>query len=200
MTDRDAASRARIRANRLQFDRYVLDLDRGCLSLGGTDIALRPKTFSVLHCLIENSGRLVSKDELFAAVWPKLVVTDDTLVQSISELRRALGDDGARLITTIPRRGYRFEIRGIGGCFRRPVFSRCRAGFGCVIRYGSAAAALHRHTDHFFLDDALSFLDDALWLSDRIVRLTRSRCCFCCRIGVEWHWEQMEASECPGIC
>ena len=102
-------SPARLRANRLQFDRYVLDLDRGCLSLGGNDIALRPKTFSVLYCLIENSGCLVSKDELFAAVWPKLTVTDDALVQSISELRRALGDDGARLITTIPRRGYRFE-------------------------------------------------------------------------------------------
>ena len=59
--------------------------------------------------LVENSGRLVSKDELFAAVWPNLAVTDDALVQSIGELRRALGDDGPRLIRTIPRRGYRFE-------------------------------------------------------------------------------------------
>jgi TolB-like protein/cytochrome c-type biogenesis protein CcmH/NrfG len=52
---------------------------------------------------------LVSKDELFAAVWPNLAVTDDALVQSIGELRRALGDDGQSLIKTIPRRGYRFE-------------------------------------------------------------------------------------------
>ena len=44
--------------------------------------------------LIENSGRLVSKDELFAAIWPNIAVTDDALVQSIGELRRALGDDG----------------------------------------------------------------------------------------------------------
>ena len=51
----------------------------------------------------------MSKDELFAAVWPNLTVTDDALVQSIGELRRALGDDGPRLIKTIPRRGYRFE-------------------------------------------------------------------------------------------
>ncbi len=77
--------------------------------LNGNEIALRPKTFAVLHYLIENSGRLVSKDELFAAVWPNLAVTDDALVQSIGELRRALGDDGPRLIKTIPRRGYRFE-------------------------------------------------------------------------------------------
>ena len=109
MTTRDAASPAQMRAKRLQFDRYVLDLDRGCLLLDGNEIALRPKTFAVLHYLVENSGRLVSKDELFAAVWPNLAVTDDALVQSIGELRRALGDDGPRLIKTIPRRGYRFE-------------------------------------------------------------------------------------------
>ncbi len=109
MTIRDAGSPAQMRANGLRFDRYVLDLDRGCLLLDGNEITLRPKTFAVLHYLVCNSGRLVSKDELFAEVWPNLTVTDDALVQSIGELRRALGDDGARLIRTIPRRGYRFE-------------------------------------------------------------------------------------------
>ena len=109
MTIRDAYSPAQTRPRRLRFDRYVLDLDSGCFRLDGNEIALRPKTFAVLHYLIENSGRLVSKDDLFAAVWPNLAVTDDALVQSIGELRRALGDDGPRLIKTIPRRGYRFE-------------------------------------------------------------------------------------------
>lgn len=98
-----------MQANRLQFDPYVLDLDRGCLLRDGSEVALRPKTFGVLRYLAENPGRLVSKEDLFAAVWPNLVVTDDTLVQSIGELRRALGDDGARIIRTIPRRGYRFD-------------------------------------------------------------------------------------------
>ena len=98
-------------AKRLRFDRYVLDLDRGCLLLDESEIALRPKTFAVLHFLAQNCGRLVSKDELFAAVWPDLAVTDDTLVQSIGELRRALASDGSRLIRTVPRRGYRFEAR-----------------------------------------------------------------------------------------
>jgi adenylate cyclase len=97
------------RARRLYFAPYLLDLDRGSLLLDDKEIALRPKTFAVLHYLVENSGRLVSKDELFAAVWPDIAVTDDALVQSIGELRRALGDDGARLIRTVPRRGYRFE-------------------------------------------------------------------------------------------
>jgi TolB-like protein/DNA-binding winged helix-turn-helix (wHTH) protein/Tfp pilus assembly protein PilF len=94
---------------RLQFERFVLDLDRGCLLLGGDEVTLRPKTFGVLRFLAENAGRLVSKEEIFAAVWPDVVVTDDALVQSIGELRRAMSDDGARLIKTIPRRGYRFE-------------------------------------------------------------------------------------------
>jgi adenylate cyclase len=109
MDTRDVATPEGTRAKQLCFDRYVLDLDRGCLLLDKNEIVLRPKTFSVLRYLVENSGRLVSKDELFAAVWPNVVVTDDTLVQSISELRRAIGDDGARLIRTLPRRGYRFE-------------------------------------------------------------------------------------------
>jgi DNA-binding response OmpR family regulator len=56
------------RAKELKFDRYVLDLDRGCLFLDGNEVALRPKTFAVLHCLAESGGRLVSKEELFAAV------------------------------------------------------------------------------------------------------------------------------------
>jgi adenylate cyclase len=109
MITRDAESPGQTPSRRLQFDRHVMDLDRGCVLIDGNEIALRPKTFAVLRHLIENSGRLVSKDELFAAVWPNIATTDDTLVQSIGELRRALGDDGPRLIKTVPRRGYRFE-------------------------------------------------------------------------------------------
>src|SRR6476659_2943871 len=109
MTDRNADPPAQADAKRLQFDRFVLDLHRGCLLLDGDEIVLRPKTFAVLRHLVDNFGRLVSKDDLFAAVWPNVAVTDDTLVQSIGELRRAIGDHGSQLIKTVPRRGYRFE-------------------------------------------------------------------------------------------
>jgi TolB-like protein/DNA-binding winged helix-turn-helix (wHTH) protein/cytochrome c-type biogenesis protein CcmH/NrfG len=109
MITNDGASHPQERTKRLRFDRYVLDLDRGCLFLNAKEIAIRPKTFAVLQFLIENRGRLVSKNELIIAVWPNVAITDDALVQSIGELRRALGDDGSRLIRTIPRRGYRFE-------------------------------------------------------------------------------------------
>ncbi len=108
MTTNDPGTVVQV-ATRLRFDRYVLDFDRGSLLSGGSEITLRPKTFALLRYLAKNPGRLVSKEELFAAVWPNLAVTDDVLVQSIGELRRGLGDDGLRLIKTIPRRGYRFE-------------------------------------------------------------------------------------------
>ena len=115
MTSRDADPPAQIREPQLRFDRYVLDCDRGSLLLDGSELALRPKTFAVLRHLVENCGRLISKEELFAVVWPNLAVTDDTLVQSIGELRRALGNDGPRLIRTIPRRGYRFDAAVLSG-------------------------------------------------------------------------------------
>jgi len=124
--------------NRLQLARYVLALDRGCLLLDGQEIAIRPKTFGVLRYLAENAGRLVSKEDLFAAVWPGLVVTDDTLVQSIAELRRVLGDDGARFIRTVPRRGYRFEapVSPVGGG-TAPQPPRAK-----VLRYAALAAVV----------------------------------------------------------
>ncbi len=97
-------------AGSIAFGRYVLDLSRGCLLSDGREIPLRPKTFAVLTHLVQRSGQLVSKDDLFEAVWPGLVVGDDTLVQSIGELRRALGDADAKLITTVPKRGYRLDL------------------------------------------------------------------------------------------
>jgi formylglycine-generating enzyme required for sulfatase activity/DNA-binding winged helix-turn-helix (wHTH) protein len=90
----------------MRFDRFALDLTRGCLRSGGRDIELRPKTFEVLRHLAQNAGRLVSKEELFEAVWPNVVVGDDSLVQCIRELRQKLGDDEHGLIKTVSRRGY----------------------------------------------------------------------------------------------
>src|SRR3954454_6804216 len=94
---------------RLRFDTYVLDLERGCILAGNEEIAIRPKTFEFLRYLVSNPGRLVSKDELLTAVWPNVIVSDDSLVQCVTELRRALQDHDQRLIKTVQRRGYRFE-------------------------------------------------------------------------------------------
>src|SRR5262249_10949305 len=90
------------------FEGYALDLTRGCLLGERGEIALRPKSFELLRCLIENAGRLISKDELLNAVWPNVIVSDDSLAQCISELRHALDDLDRRIIKTVPRRGYSF--------------------------------------------------------------------------------------------
>jgi TolB-like protein/DNA-binding winged helix-turn-helix (wHTH) protein len=67
---------------------------------------LRPKAFEVLCHLAAHAGRLVPKQELYSAVWPKVTVSDDSLVQCVRELRHKLGDDQHRLIKTVSRRGY----------------------------------------------------------------------------------------------
>ncbi len=91
------------------FDDFTLDLDRGCLWRAGQEVKLRYKSFEALKYLIERRGRLVGKAELMQALWPDAFVTDDSLVQCLIEVRRALGDDAQRYVKTILRRGYLFD-------------------------------------------------------------------------------------------
>src|SRR5712671_4077969 len=94
----------------LSFDGLRLDFKRGCLcGRTGVEIKLRPKSFEVLRFLVENSGRLMAKEEIIGAVWADTAVTDDSLVQCLIDVRRALGDHGQHLIKTVRRRGYIFE-------------------------------------------------------------------------------------------
>ncbi|MFT3820416.1 MAG: winged helix-turn-helix domain-containing protein [Rubrivivax sp.] len=106
-TDTPAAGRPP--GGRLRFGAFELDLDRGCLAKNGADIPLRRKSFALLAYFAAHPGRLLSKDELMAALWPGVVVTEDSLVQCVGELRAALDDRGQQLIKTVPRRGYRFD-------------------------------------------------------------------------------------------
>jgi TolB-like protein len=85
----------------------TLDLRREELRDGtGARVDLRHRSFAVLRQLVENAGRVVSKDELLAANWPGLSVTDDSLTQCISDIRRLLGKSGRDLVRTVARRGY----------------------------------------------------------------------------------------------
>ena len=73
-------------------------------------VPLSPKIIDLLLYLVARQSTLVSKDELFGALWPDVAVTDNALTQAVSELRQALGDDPAQptYIQTVARRGYRF--------------------------------------------------------------------------------------------
>jgi DNA-binding winged helix-turn-helix (wHTH) protein/tetratricopeptide (TPR) repeat protein len=85
-------------------------LDRTGLTARNRSIRLTPKSLAVLRFLLEHPGQLVTKDELFAAVWPETTVSDAALVTCIQEIRRALRDPARhpRYIETLHRRGYRF--------------------------------------------------------------------------------------------
>lgn len=92
------------------FGNFTLDVDRGALLLNGNDVKLRPQAFEVLKYLIDRHGTLVAKDELLDAIWRDKVVTDDSLTQCLSEIRKAIGDKRHRIVRTVPRRGYRFDL------------------------------------------------------------------------------------------
>ena len=60
--------------------------------------------------LVEHAEQIVSKDELIEAIWPNVIVTEDSLIQCISEVRRAIGVDAQALIKTVPKRGYMLDV------------------------------------------------------------------------------------------
>lgn len=94
-----------------QFGEFTLDVERGCLFRAGNEVKLRPKVYEALCYFLENSGRLIGKQELIQAVWPDTFVTDDSLVQCTVELRRALDDRSQQFLKTVPRRGYLFNAQ-----------------------------------------------------------------------------------------
>jgi DNA-binding winged helix-turn-helix (wHTH) protein len=96
---------------RRAFGTFVIDADRAQVTQHGIPIALRPKTFALLVQLADRAHCIVGKQELLDAVWPGLIVTDDSLMQAISELRGALGDRDHQLIKTIPKRGYLLDAK-----------------------------------------------------------------------------------------
>jgi predicted ATPase/DNA-binding winged helix-turn-helix (wHTH) protein len=91
-----------------RFGEFILEPERASLLRSGQEIRLRPKVFDALVYLLEHRGRLVPKEELIQTLWPEAFVTDDSLVQCMVELRRALGDRSQEILKTVPRRGYIF--------------------------------------------------------------------------------------------
>jgi len=95
---------------KVAFGEFVLDLDRGTLLNKDADVPLGPKCFEVLCYLVEHHCVLLSKDEILAAVWADVIVTDDSLTHCLIEIRKALGDETKEMVRTLPRRGYLFDV------------------------------------------------------------------------------------------
>jgi TolB-like protein/DNA-binding winged helix-turn-helix (wHTH) protein/tetratricopeptide (TPR) repeat protein len=98
-------------SQRYAFGEFVLEPSQQRVRrLDGETLNLTPRLFSALQLFVENPGKLLDKDALMLALWPGLVVDENSLSQVVSGLRRALADDKAssRYIQTVPRRGFRF--------------------------------------------------------------------------------------------
>jgi len=92
-----------------EFGSFRLDPGRQILMCKGELVALAPKGLDTLPFLVQNSGRVVEKEELMKALWPDRLVEEGNLTQNIFVVRKTPGDeDGSSFIKTIPRRGYKF--------------------------------------------------------------------------------------------
>lgn len=93
-----------------RFADFTIDLAERTLWRGGAPVALAPKVMETLCLLVENHGRLLPKEDLLNRLWADTFVEERNLTQNIFTLRKALGDgeNGRKLIETVPRRGYRF--------------------------------------------------------------------------------------------
>jgi adenylate cyclase len=92
------------------FGNCILDTDRRELRRGADTVSIAPQVFDLLAYLVRNRERVVSKDDLIAAVWGGRIVSDAALTTRINVARGVVGDTGEaqRLIKTLPRKGFRF--------------------------------------------------------------------------------------------
>jgi len=93
-----------------RFDDVLIDVQNLKLTVGGELRPLEPKVFRLLQFLVENPGRVVTKEEILQAVWAGTFVTDNALTRAITQIRKALNEDPKqpKYIETVPTVGYRF--------------------------------------------------------------------------------------------
>ena len=105
------------------FAGCVLDGDKREFTRHSEPVEMEPQVFDLLLYLLQNPDRVVSRDDLIAAVWHGRIVSESTLSTRITAVRKAIGDTGEDqiLIRTYPRKGIRFvgDLQTIGG--DRPV-------------------------------------------------------------------------------
>lgn len=92
------------------FGDLVLDGERRELRSGSKLISIEPQVFDLLEFLIRNRDRVVSRDDLLAAVWHGRIVSDSAIAARVNAARRTVGDTGEqqRWIRTVARKGFRF--------------------------------------------------------------------------------------------
>jgi len=115
-----------------RFGQFEINSGDGFLLRGGEIVALTPKIFEMLLLLVQNNGRMLSKDEIMETVWADSFVEETNLTSNISRLRKILHAGGEQFIETFPKRGYRFrgEVEELTGeteiILKRRVTKRVR--------------------------------------------------------------------------
>src|ERR1700722_13186714 len=90
------------------FGPFTLEVTARLLSNSGNPVAVGSRAFEILVALVERRGEVISKQDLLARVWPNLHVEEHNLKAHVSALRRALGEEGRKLLINVPGRGYSF--------------------------------------------------------------------------------------------
>lgn len=83
---------------------------RVLLGLDGKVLKVRRQSYDVFVFLVKNANRVVSRTEIMDAVWPDVVVTDDSVSKCVGEIRKILGSNGREILKTIPKRGFYFSV------------------------------------------------------------------------------------------
>src|SRR5216683_6776924 len=93
-----------------RFGEFTVDTGQKVLLREDKPLPLPPKLFDTLLILVENSGRIVQKEELMNRLWPGTFVEEANLTSNIQQLRKSLGDNARHphYIETVAKRGYRF--------------------------------------------------------------------------------------------
>ena len=93
-----------------RFGEFIVDTDQKVLLRQDKELPLTPKLFETLLILVENSGRIVQKEQFMERLWPHTFVEEANLTSNIQQLRKSLGDNARQphYIETVTKRGYRF--------------------------------------------------------------------------------------------
>ena len=205
------------------FDEFTLDVRERRLLRGAEVVRVSPKAYDVLVALVQQRGRLVTKDELLSAVWPESFVEEGGLTVHMSALRKALGEDAHRpiYIETVAGSGYRFiaavrfdsgnETPFASSAVARPVelyelvgrgrshllsdsFSNCRPPWTPFVPRSRSIRPMHRRTPDWRAHGACS---QRLTRCRTRKRLQRRRHLPYAR----WRWTaRVKQGGCPRLC
>ena len=114
----------------LRIGTWLIQPDLNLITENGRRRQLEPKVMEVLMFMAHRPGETLPKEQLIKTVWPNTFVTDDVLVRSICEIRRAFDDDAreSKVIRTIPKRGYRLiaPVKSVSGGLPDDAFQNGR--------------------------------------------------------------------------